>query len=104
MIAYNLMKFALIHLKMFKEGLSESELSKRYPDRNWKEYLESHQFRDLIWEIDNAIDRGSFKFMNFYLECQHYLKEIYDLNPLFSSAFNQDTEVEDFTEEFQTSF
>jgi hypothetical protein len=45
MLSYNLLKYYLVLLKNFKEGLNKTDLNQAYPGLKWGEYQASKQFK-----------------------------------------------------------
>ena len=57
MLSYNLMKYYLILLKEFKEGLNKESLNDRYPGKKWVEYLGTKQFKELWSEVNDDLNQ-----------------------------------------------
>jgi hypothetical protein len=45
MLSYNLLKYYLVLLKNFKEGLNKNDLNQLYPGLKWGEFMATKQFK-----------------------------------------------------------
>jgi len=104
MIAYNLLKYYVVLLRNFREGLNKNDLNARYPNLQWNEYTTTKEFKDLIKEVDEDRAQNEMKLSNLHSDCEGYLKEIDEINSKFSLAFNQDLQETNFEGTFKESY
>lgn len=104
MLSYNLMKYYLVLLREFKEGLNKDFLPQRYPGKKWVEYLATKQFKELWGEVNDDLSQYEIKFNNLHNQCEAYIKEIDEINPKFKTAFTEEIHEKGFEGPFKESY
>lgn len=87
MLSYNLLKYYIVLLRSFKDGLNKNDLSQRHPGLKWGEVLATKQFKEFSKDVDECLNQASVKLVNLYDQCRQCLKDIEEINSKFTGAF-----------------
>lgn len=58
MLSFNLLKYYIVLLRGFKEGLNSASLNQQYPGLKWNEFLNSKQFKELAKETSDDLSQN----------------------------------------------
>lgn len=53
MVVFSILKFVIVQLKRLKAQLTEEELLKHYPGKDWGNFINKSSFKDFNWEVDH---------------------------------------------------
>lgn len=104
MLSYNLLKYHIVLLRSFRDGLNKNDLAQRYPGLKWAEVVNTKLFKDFFKDVDDSIAEASLKLSNLYHQCSDCLKDIEEINSRFAAAFSEEVEEKSFDGAFKESY
>jgi serine/threonine protein kinase len=76
MLSYNLLKYYIVLLRAFRDGLNKNDLTQRYPGLKWQEVLTTKQFKEFYKDVDESLNQATVKLANLFDQCRGCIKEI----------------------------
>lgn len=104
MLSYNLLKYYIVLLRTFRDGLNKNDLIQRYPGLKWQEVLTTKQFKEFYKDVDESLNQATVKLANLFDQCRGCIKDIEEINSRFTAAFGADVDDKTFDGAFKESY